>query len=181
VRLLPSRITSRRLELRSPVPADAARIAELLGNWNVIRMLGTPPWPYRLADAESWLASLADREAGHQSDHRALVFGGQLCGAITIERRQRGYTLGYWLGEPYWGRGLMSEAALAYVAAVFAAKVGDELVSGALPENLASLRIQQKLGFERTGERILPCRPRGMDMPHIDTVLRRERFQVLHP
>ena len=65
--------------------------------------------------------------------------------------------LGYWLGQPYWGDGYMTEAARGFVARIFAARAGDTIYSGAFADNAASLRVQEKLGFARDGETTLYC------------------------
>ena len=82
-------------------------------------------------------------------------------------QRDDGYNLGYWLGEPFWGAGLMSEAARAFVAHFFAMKPDDVLYSGAFSENAASLRIQEKLGFRRDGGNMFYSRPRDGEFPHV--------------
>ena len=84
--------------------------------------------------------------------------------------------MGYWLAEPFWGQGYMTEAARAFVEELFRWGVGDRIRSGAFADNLASLRVQEKLGFIRVGESPLFCNPRGAEFPHVDTVLTRDRF-----
>ena len=91
-------------------------------------------------------------------------------------QRERGYSLGYWLGEPYWGNGYMSEAARAFIAHVFARIPDDTIYSGAFAENAASLRIQEKLGFVRDSEAMLFANPAGKEMPHVATSITRARF-----
>ncbi len=51
-------LTSNRLKLRPVAISDTARIAALLNDWDVVRMLARVPYPYTLADAENWIASL---------------------------------------------------------------------------------------------------------------------------
>jgi RimJ/RimL family protein N-acetyltransferase len=58
--------------------------------------------------------------------------------------------LGYWLGEPYWGFGYASEAAIALVAAARAAGA-HALRSRALVNNAGSLSVLGKVGFVETG------------------------------
>ena len=48
-------LRTKRLWLRSVQREDAASIAELLGNWNVAKMLAKPPFPYHLTDAEDFV------------------------------------------------------------------------------------------------------------------------------
>lgn len=48
-------IRTPRLLLRPPVTRDAGAIVELAGDWDVARMTGRIPHPYKLADAEDFL------------------------------------------------------------------------------------------------------------------------------
>ena len=116
----------------------------------------------------------------------AITRDGALIGCIDVinkpaseVQRDAGYCLGYWLGEPFWGEGLMSEAARAFVAHFFATKPDDVLYSGAFSENAASLRIQEKLGFQRDGENMFYSRPRDGELPHVSTSLTRAAFARL--
>jgi RimJ/RimL family protein N-acetyltransferase len=94
----------------------------------------------------------------------------------SVVQRERGYALGYWLGQPYWGEGYMSEAARAFIQHVFAITNVDAIYSGAQSENAASLRIQEKLGFIRVGEAMFYTAPHGKELPTRYTTLRRARF-----
>ncbi|RYH06385.1 MAG: N-acetyltransferase, partial [Alphaproteobacteria bacterium] len=60
--------------------------------------------------------------------------------------------LGYWLGEPHWGKGYMSEAVKALLEAVFATGLYPRLQARALKSNVGSLNVLEKAGFKRTGE-----------------------------
>ena len=91
-------------------------------------------------------------------------------------QRGAGPNIGYWIGEPFWGRGLMSEAVRAFVRHIFARCESDAIYSGAFTENAASLRVQEKVGFVHDGDMTLFSKPRGGEFPHVNTVLMRERF-----
>jgi RimJ/RimL family protein N-acetyltransferase len=174
-------IRTARLVLRPLREGDAEQLYALFGNWEVIRWLDAPPWPYSLDDARSFIK--ARKEPNPDFITSAIVLDGVLIGAIdaiiqpaSAVQRERGYALGYWLGQPYWGRGYMSEAARGFIAQVFATIADDTIHSGALTENSASLRVQEKVGFRREGEAMFFCNPHGKDMPHVNTSLTRARF-----
>ena len=180
-----NRILTRRLWLRPLREGDEARLFELFSNWNVMRFLSSPPWPYTREDANAFIRP---RIAPEQTDSitRAITHDGVLIGCIDVIRkpasevqREAGYNLGYWLGEPYWGAGFMSEAARGLVAHFFATKSDNVLYSGAFSENPASLRIQEKLGFRRDGDGRLYSRPRDGEYPHVATSLTRADFARL--
>jgi len=171
-------IFTARLQLRPLRAGDAARMTMLIGNWNVARMLSQVPHPYLLADAEAFIASrVAPGRVGSGLATFAIETAAGLIGVVGIDRRARGATLGYWLGEPFWGRGLMSEAAGAMVGWYFNQDTGEPLASGAFADNYASLRIQEKLGFETVDFGRQHSRARGRDAPHVDTVLTAARFR----
>jgi RimJ/RimL family protein N-acetyltransferase len=180
-----NRILTRRLVLRPPREGDDARVFELFANWNVVRYLSAPPWPYSREDAYAFVRLRIPPE---QTDSItfAITRDDRLIGCIDVinkpasnVQRASGYSLGYWLGEPFWGEGFMSEAARAFVAHFFAAKPDDVLYSGAFGENVASLRIQEKLGFRRDGESRFYSRPRDGEFPHVSTSLTRAAFERL--
>jgi RimJ/RimL family protein N-acetyltransferase len=176
-------IRTERLTLRPLRADDAAQLFALFANWQVIRWLSMPPWPYTLADAQSFIGSRLNQDLTNTSF--AIAVGDALVGAIDVRmsapaqlQRGPGPNLGYWLGQPYWGRGYMTEAARGFVPHVFAARLGDTIYSGAFADNEASLRVQEKLGFERDGETTLHSKPRGADFPHVNTKLTRSAFEA---
>ena len=176
-------IRTARLVLRPLRDGDDARLFDLFANWNVMRFLSSPPWPYTREDANAFVRLRIPPE---QTDSitRAITHDGALIGCIDVIRkpaspvqRADGYNLGYWLGQPYWGAGFMSEAARAFVAHFFVTKGDDLLHSGAFSENAASLRIQEKLGFKRDSDSKLYSRPRDGELPHVATSLTRTAFE----
>jgi RimJ/RimL family protein N-acetyltransferase len=115
------------------------------------------PHPLTLADAEAFLARMEDRdperealfaiEASDSPEPRGLV------GLLGFHPGEAGAPeMGYWLGRPFWGRGLMTEAVRA--ALVWASEAwGRRFVpAGHFTDNLASGAVLIKAGFLYTGE-----------------------------
>jgi RimJ/RimL family protein N-acetyltransferase len=140
-------LVTRRLTLRPPVLADAEEIALQLSNWNVTRMLSRVPYPYHPEDAEDWIRSLAEKP----EDLVYTIHRERLIGLVSIEGDGDEPCLGYWLGEPWHGRGFMTEAAHALLAHAFATRGHRAVQSSVFIDNPASLRVQEKLGFVVTG------------------------------
>jgi len=136
-------LVTRRLTLRPPTALDAEDIALWLSNWNVTRMLSRVPFPYDRVDAEQWIASLAAQpEALVYTIHRE-----RLIGVVSIEGAGPEPELGYWLAEPWHGRGYMTEAARALIGHAFATRDIAAIRSSAFVDNKPSHRVQEKLGF----------------------------------
>ena len=174
-------IATARLVLRSLVPEDAGVVADLIGNWNVVRWLAMPPFPYTLADAESFIFHALAQGQKPGCAAAAITRDDQLIGIAGIDPRKRGMEIDYWLGEPYWGNGYASEAAGALVAAYFAHGHEPHLTSGYFAGNLASARVLTKLGFEKTGRNTTFNKANNRDMPHVHLILTRDRYRILHP
>jgi RimJ/RimL family protein N-acetyltransferase len=179
-------IRTRRLLLRPLRDGDAERIFPAFNNWDVVRWLAAPPWPYTLEDARTFVARRVTFRSEPIEALHVIEQADALIGAIECTPRSRLRpgaipVLGYWLSRPHWGNGYMTEAAWAFIAASFAAGVGDRIQSGAFIGNPASLRVQEKLGFVRTGERPLFCNSRGAEFPHVETVLTGDRFRSAMP
>jgi RimJ/RimL family protein N-acetyltransferase len=60
---------------------------------------------------------------------------------------RRSAEIGYWLGEPFWGRGIMSEAVPAFTAYAFATFDVCRLYASVFEWNPASARILEKAGY----------------------------------
>jgi len=179
-------IHTARLVLRGLRLDDTAPLFALFNNWNVISLLSSPPWPYRLTDAEGFVRGSVEHAPGFDEELLAITRDSIFIGAIGVRMRQAnalqrgpGPNVGYWLGEKFWGQGFMSEAVAAFVRFLFNTVNSDTIYSGAFAENTASLRVQEKAGFVRDGASTLFSKPRGADFPHVNTALTRERFKTL--
>lgn len=160
------RLETERMWLRWPRLSDAETIARLAGDAAVAEQTGSIPHPYNISDAEQFVRrARAENESG-QGLVLALVLKGQpneaigVIGAHGSAFRGTAY-LGYWLGRPFWGQGLMTEAARVFVDLVFGVTSLGDIVSDALPGNLVSRRVQEKLGFTSLGEVVIDAPARG--------------------
>lgn len=64
-----------------------------------------------------------------------------------VKPSDRALELGYWIGKPYWGRGLIPEAARALIDHAFDDLGCDQLWCAFYAGNAKSARVQEKLGF----------------------------------
>ncbi len=138
--MIRAELRTARLWLRSPQDGDAEWIAAEIARPEVHAMLTSPPRPYGLAEARAWL----DRVK--VEDWQYVIVADVPIGIVTLMSPVWGQELGYWLRPCAWGKGFMTEAAYAVVAAWFACGGGD-LHSGHLTENSGSARVLGKLGF----------------------------------
>lgn len=173
-------LRTERLVLRRPQMSDVEPITELIGNWDVIRWLSMPPYPYKREDAEGFVERVLAEGESVDCCKRTITRDGAAIGNIGFGPRGKDgmIRIGYWLGEPYWGKGYMSEALAAMLAHFFATTDEDEMASGVYEGNGASLRIQEKLGFEVVGQTEQFCVPRGETVTLIETRLPRARYEA---
>lgn len=173
-------LETRRLVLRHPAFGDVPRLARYAGDLQVARMITAVPHPYTEAHASAFVGDLLATNQSGAGLGMAIARNrepGALVGLISFTLQAAGTaTIGWWLGPPYWGRGFATEAVEAAVGLAFLNPALERLTAGAFAENLASLRVQEKLGFVRTGmsQRHSLAR-RGM-VDHVDTVLTRAAF-----
>lgn len=160
---------SKRLQFRAFGPADALRVAELAGDYDVASMTARVPYPYTLVAADQWIASLDDSELV-----RAVLHEGRLVGAVgLVHGDARSAEIGYWIGKPYWGQGFATEAARTLVGHAFGALGVRRLTCGHFADNPASARVIAKLGFVRTGSGHMWCEARGQEVETITYARRR--------
>ncbi|WP_300579259.1 GNAT family N-acetyltransferase [Phenylobacterium sp.] len=149
----PPVISTARLRLRAPKAEDAPRIADLANDPGVARMTTRMPHPYGLSDAEAFLQACEDRDMARE--HIFALEHGEagLVGMLGFHPDDEGRVeLGYWLGRPYWGRGLATEAAGAALGWAGESWRRRYLMAGHFADNLASGQVLCKTGFLYTGE-----------------------------
>jgi RimJ/RimL family protein N-acetyltransferase len=130
---------------------DKASLVRLANNRKVWRNLAHRfPHPYTEASADTWFGLLAKQEL---PTHWAIELEGEAIGGIGIDPGEGIYAknaiFGYWLGEPYWGRGIMTAVVRATVEHVFTHFDLARLVSPVFEWNPASMRVLEKCGFVR--------------------------------
>lgn len=173
---------TRRLVLRAPVFADVPRLALYAGDRDVSRMLVAVPHPYTEAHASAFVGDiLASNLAG---DSLGLAIARKrephaFIGMITVTRDGHAATIGWWLGKPYWGKGLATEAVLAMIHLAFLDPGITVLRAGAFEDNPASLRVHEKTGFARTGLTTRHSAARGGAITQIEMELTRDAFAAL--
>lgn len=158
------RIETKRLWLRWPRVQDAAAIERLAGVKAVAEMTGTVPHPYPKGEAERFIFASRKGNATGASLQLAISprGGPDLClGIIGARLKGRSADMGYWLGEPYWGKGYATEAAHALVDAIFAYTEATEMTASARVVNPASRAVIEKCGFQFVGSDMAEAPARG--------------------
>jgi len=145
-------LETRRLVLRPLRWEDAPRIQLLFSNPNVRRYMdGSIPHPYPDNGAEEflerWLPQLETREiytwAILRKDHpedQGLIGVVSLTPASDTDHR------GFWLGEPWWRQGYMTEAAAAANDFAFDVLGMEYLLLNNAEPNLGSHRLKERIG-----------------------------------
>lgn len=145
-------IITDRFTLRPLEPKDASAIARYANNRDIwLNLLDRFPHPYRLGHAEDWIA-LQDELTG-QAANWAIVVGGEAGGVIGLQFKtdvyRRTAVIGYWLGEPLWGRGITTEAVRRITAYAFEQLDMARVEAEVFEWNSASCRVLEKAGFVR--------------------------------
>lgn len=149
-----------RLRLRPVCLADAPIISRYTSDPRVARMLDNIPVPNPIVAVEGWLEiQAALRAQGGSGRLYAIEFAGDLVGTIGARQQGDAWSLGYWIGRPFWSQGLATEAARAVADE---ARASAPVTAWHYVDNQASGRVLEKAGFVYTGA-IAPrfCLARG--------------------
>lgn len=158
-------ILTQRLILRAFRATDAQRVRALAGEREIAATTTNIPHPYPAGLAEAWIGAQVER----RSRGEAVVFAiqlrddlnaadgglepGELVGAIGLELdpENQQAELGYWIGKPYWGRGLATEAAHAILRYGFEDLRLNRIHAGHFAHNAPSGRVLEKIGMVHEG------------------------------
>ncbi|HEY2517687.1 MAG TPA: GNAT family protein, partial [Polyangiaceae bacterium] len=148
-------LPARRLALRWITPADEAALYEVFSNPDVMRYWSRTPFTH-LGEATELRAaiekcfaeqSLFQWGIARREDDRVLG----TCTISHLDRSNGRAELGYALGRAHWGQGLMREALDALLPFAFGELGLRRLEADVDPANTASVKMLERLGFQREG------------------------------
>lgn len=139
--------------LRPFEPADAASIAPLLNDREVwLNLSDRIPHPYLLEHAEAFIGKVS---VMNPPLNFAIAVEGRAVGGIGIIPGQGisrvSAEIGYWLGRPYWRRGIGSAAVKAMTRHVADHFDFTRIFALAFARNSGSIRVLEKAGYVREG------------------------------
>ena len=135
--------------------ADAASLARYADDPGIAANLRDLfPSPYTRADADSFIQDCLTREEKGQLC-RAIDISGEAVGSIGVfqgtDVYRKSAEIGYWLGRPFWGQGIMTEAVRRMCREAFAAWDILRIHAEVFAPNTASRRVLEKAGFVLEG------------------------------
>lgn len=135
--------------------SDAGDVAAAANNQKIAANLRNVfPFPYTLADAEWYVGDCVAQGEARQLT-RAIVIDEKAAGSIGVfvkdDVYEKSAELGYWLAEPYWGQGVMTEAVRQLCREAFGRFDVLRIFAEPFADNLGSRRVLEKAGFTCEG------------------------------
>lgn len=132
---------------------DAADLAAALNNPKIMANLrDCIPYPYTKNDAEEFIALMLAAEGVFPF---AIEYEGRAIGSIAVYRGEnihfRTGEIGYYIGEDFWGMGIMSDAVKQVCQYIFDNTDIVRIFAEPFSYNTASCRVLEKNGFSREG------------------------------
>ena len=134
---------------------DAADLAAALNNEKILNNLRDGlPYPYTEADALDYITAMVQADPD-ETFAFAIALDGKAVGSIVVFRQQnihrRTAELGYYIAEPYWGKGCMTAAVEQTCAYVFTHSDILRIYAEPFAHNTGSCRVLEKSGFRLEG------------------------------
>lgn len=154
-------LEGRGVRLRTPRWRDYASWAALRGQSQAFLQPWEPVWPADDLERSAYRRRMATyaREIDSGGAYPFFIFRAEddiLVGGVTLSNVRRGVaqmaTIGYWMGQPYAGRGHMTAALQPLIGFAFGSLGLHRLEAACLSENHASHRLLLKTGFREEGK-----------------------------
>lgn len=147
-------IRTERLTLRYPELRDAAALVELLSEPSVSRNIPRIKFPYRRADALKWLRQVrkprSNPSFGRGWDFMIEMEGRVVgCCHLSWNLEQKRAFFGYWVGKPFRGQGIATEASRGLIDFAFARLGAQRVWALAFEDNATSRHVLQKAGLKQ--------------------------------
>jgi RimJ/RimL family protein N-acetyltransferase len=139
------------IQLRNISTATPEEIQKLANNHAIaVNLRDAFPYPYTLEDAVTYLDLAANGIFGH-------VFGiydnDTFVGCCSLIPQNDVYRInaeiGYWIGEPYWGKGYATDAVRQCLKFAFEELNLLRVYANIYEYNIGSMKVLEKVGFEK--------------------------------
>lgn len=132
---------------------DVNALVKYANNYNIFRWVKDNfPYPYSIRDAEQWITVSRNTNDGL---NYAIANQRELIGGIGVKFKEDVYRysweLGYWLGEPFWGKGIATEAVKVFTKYLFSHYNIRSITANVYEGNKASMKVLKKAGFKLDG------------------------------
>lgn len=135
------------------------------------------PHPYTIEEAKKWILFNSKLRP---SQNKAIVVDGRVAGSIGMMRMEDIYRknaeVGYFLGEAYWGKGIMTIALRQFVDYIFHTFDIIRISAPVIEHNRASQRVLEKVGFRKEAYHIKSIFKNGEYLNELVYALLREDF-----
>jgi RimJ/RimL family protein N-acetyltransferase len=165
--------------IRDFVPDDAESIVKYANNRHVsVNLRDSFPFPYTIHDAKRWLKSVKKQ---NPSTSWAIASSKEVVGGIGIHLQpdifRQSAEIGYWLGEPFWNRGIATAAVKAVVEHTFTHFELTRVFAGVFEWNPVSSRVLEKAGFRVESRMRKAVIKDGKNIDQLMYVLLKEEWQ----
>lgn len=134
---------------------DATTLAVALNNKRIHDNLRDGlPFPYTIKDAEDFITSMLSADES-KTFAFAIAVDNKAIGSISVFRKDNIHSqtaeMGYYVAEPYWGKGLGTSAIKQICDFIFSHTDIIRIFAEPFAHNAASCRILEKAGFSLEG------------------------------
>jgi len=148
-------IKSKKFILRPFKKGDEASLQKHINNKIIARNTLRIPYPYKLKDARWWINRnlKLDKKKEKREINFAIEIDGDVVGGIGLDKIYGHCAeIGYWLGEKYWGRGIITEATKLVTKYGFDKLKLRRIYAFAFTWNKASAGVLENNGFKYEGK-----------------------------
>jgi len=140
-------------EIRSWRTSDLESLVRYADNRNIwINLRDRFPHPYTTRDGHAFLKHTRTQ---HPETAFAIAVSGEAAGGIGFQLQgdveRVSAEIGYWLGEPFWGRGIVTDALVALTEFAIATHGLTRVYAIPFASNQASCRVLEKAGYVLEG------------------------------
>ncbi len=147
-----------RLILRGVLESDIPSYQKYFSDYEIIRHLASVvPWPYPENGVQTFLETVIFPNQGKDQWMWGIFLKdnpAELIGCVHLWRQGRPENRGFWLGKPFWGKGIMTEAVAPVMDYAFGELGFPTLIFANALGNTRSRRIKEK-----TGARLIRVEP----------------------
>lgn len=167
------------ISVRKWKPGDEGELAIQANNikiYNNLRDLF--PYPYTYEEAVKWIKYNSGIDP---AENMAIIVDGRVAGGVGTKRMEDVYRktmeIGYFLGEPYWGKGIMTHVVRQFVDYMFKTFDINRIIAPVFDFNIGSQKVLEKVGFRKEAVLIKSVIKNNIFRNEIIYAMLREEFQ----